>query len=653
MSRPLSRPLSRVVSGNPWGDEPLDPDALIYSGTVSTMGSPYKQRLSDVIRMLKGESGPWEQLSADCWTGTAGLWLLMGDYQIMPATKSDNFTTIYDVKLAKNLAATGVSGANRGMRFTGTNYLQSTGPVLTSSPLAVMFIGNTNNVGAAQRCAVSQNAGAVVPGRSSFINFTIGGVFSSFYNDGVSEQATSDAVESSNDTRIFAMRNTGGGGAADLDVYTDGVAAAKGTSDTGRTYTPSNTDFVIGRTNDAGQLPFTGNGKLCWAYQGVISEADLGKIGRNFNRILRLGVRGGGFEAPFPNGNPRSQFALQEASQATTTAYLGSPSIIRAGSELLALHDTFGTNASLVGKSKLYVSADEGLTWSLRATISACFWGRMFRKPGDPDGTFYILGTGDEFTGHPVIKKTTDSGVNWTSTTIEANRCSVGNTNVLFKDGYMVAAMEAVTSGTRPNGVFVYKIALSSDFMVAGNWSKSAIVANTTYDPIFGIALASGQEAFEHNMVERPDGSLGLMGRLSFAGDFASWWDYDLTTNTLTAVETRALEAGWCKFHILRCPTTDQYLCFGNKKPGDVTDDRTKMQVWKSADLVTWDVVETIVDLGAFNYQEEGDSYPYAEFDGDDILLVSRLGFNGANSHHNTNRGVFRIVTDYVTRFGL
>ena len=642
----------RAASYAATGVAEFDPDALTYFDTVTTMEPAHKSRLSNAIRMLKGEAGWWEQLSADCWTGTAGLWLLMGDYQIMPATKGDDYTTIYDVKLAKNGAATSISGANRGIRFTGSNYITVTGPVFTSSPLACVFVGNMNNIGAAQRCPVSQNNGAGVAGRTNLINFSTGGNLRSFYNDGASEEANTGTADESNDMRILAMRNTGGGGASDLSVYLDGVDTPVGTSDTGRTYTPSAVNFVIGRTAD-GQLPFTGNGRLCWCFQGAISEADLGKISRNFNSILRLGVRGGGFEAPLPNGNPRSQFALQEVSTATTTAYLGSPSIIRAGSELLALHDTFGTNASLVGKSKLYVSADEGLTWALRATISACFWGRMFRKPGDPDGTFYIFGTGDEFTGHTVIKKTTDSGVNWSSTTITTSRHHTGNMNVLFNGGYALFACEEVTTGSRPNAAFVYKVDLTADFMTAGNWVKSNVVANTTYDPIFGTDLGAGKESLEHNMVERPDGSLGLMGRTTFLGEFASWWDYDLATNTLTAVETRALEAGWCKFHILRCPTTDQYLCFGNKKPGDVTDDRTKMQVWKSADLVTWTVVETIVDLGAFNYQEEGDSYPYPEFDGDDILLVSRLGFNGSNSHHNTNRGIFRIIENYISRFNL
>jgi len=630
----------------------LDPVAITYAETVTTILPTYQRRLSNSIRMLKGEAGDWEQLSADRWTGTAAFYILQGDYQIMPATKGDDYTLIYDVKLAKNGTVTGISGANRGTRFTGSNYITVTGPVFTATPLACVFVGNMNNISAAQRCAVSQNNGAGVAGRTNLINFSTGGNLRSFYNDGASEEANTGTADESNDMRVFAMRNTGGGGATDLSVYLDGVDAAAGTSDTGRTYTPSNVNFVIGRTAD-GLIPFVGNGKLCWCYQGDISEADLGKISRNFNSILRLGVRGGGFEAPLPNGQPRSQFALQEPSQATTTAYLGSPSIIRAGSELIAVHDTFGTNASLVGKSKVYVSSDEGYTWALRATISACFWGRMFRLPGDPDGTFYIFGTGDEFTGHTVVKKTTDSGVNWSSTTITTSRHHTGNVNVLIKDGYALFPCEEVTTGSRPNAVFVYKVDITSDLMTAGNWVKSNVVASTTYDPIFGTDLAGGKETFEHIIVERPDSSLGLLGRLSFMGEFASSWDYDLDTNTLTPVETVALEAGWCKFHIIRCPVTDTYLLFGNKKPGDVTDDRTVMKVWKSDDLVTWTVVATIVDLGVFNYQEEGDSYPYPELDGDNILLVSRLGFNGSNSHHNTNRGILRVIENYVEEYDL
>lgn len=634
------------------GSAPLDTDAIAHAARATTMDSTHTRRLSNWIRMLKGEAGSWEQLSEDVWTSKAKMLVpLMGEYQLMPAGVGDNFVSLFDVRALHDLTPTNLSAAERGIRFTGTNYALSTGKVINSSPWWAFFIGCNQYPGGAQEVMISQFNGSGTAGRTNFINNQTTGEVVAFYNDGASEQAGAGGSILSNEPRGIASRNTGAGGASDLAIYIDGSATPHGTSDTGRTYAVQDTNLGIGVANN-GTLAWTGYGMLAGVGEGVVSAEDLAKIVRNSDRIFRLGMKDGYGLRPLPNGNYTSQVALQAAA-ASGTAFLGSPSIIPFGSELLAFHDTFGTSA-LSNTGKCLASADGGETWSARGSISATQW----MTPVDTgDGSLYLFGMNAEF-GDVVVRETTDAGANWTSDTILAGDYHSAPVPILVKDGVAYWCIEGagtnINPSIRPNTISVLSAPIASDLTSAASWTQSNVLAFEDIEATLGIDVNSPyyQEPIEHNMLEFPDGTIGAIGRILNGPSWAS--HLTLTAGVLACVGHIDFPLGRNKFCIVRCPATGSYLGFGNPDPDDLGE-RCKLVCLVTSDPRDWSgaVEHVISDLGSVNYQEESLSYPYVSFDGDDLLVVVRAAWNGAVSSHNTNRDLFWRITNYVSRYNL
>lgn len=64
---------------------------------------------------------------------------------------------------------------------------------------------------------------------------------------------------------------------------------------------------------------------------------------------------------------------------------------------------------------------------------------------------------------------------------------------------------------------------------------------------------------------------------------------------------------------------------------------RTVISMAVSDDLRDWKVVKRIYDYSDMDPAKVGLQYPDWVFDGDDILMLLRIGFNQADTHHNSN----------------
>lgn len=93
--------------------------------------------------------------------------------------------------------------------------------------------------------------------------------------------------------------------------------------------------------------------------------------------------------------------------------YLCSPSLLRLpDGKLLASMDFFASGAPQ-NLTLIYVSRDEGKTWTHLTELFPCFWGKLFLC----EGRLYMLGCSTEY-GDLLIGRSDDGGASWTAPTV-------------------------------------------------------------------------------------------------------------------------------------------------------------------------------------------------------------------------------------------
>ena len=92
------------------------------------------------------------------------------------------------------------------------------------------------------------------------------------------------------------------------------------------------------------------------------------------------------------------------------------------------------------------------------------------------------------------------------------------------------------------------------------------------------------------------------------------------------------------KFSIRKDDSTGYYIALGS------LGTRQHLAMAVSKDFENWETVHSIVDARGTN-----NAFSYMEwlFDGDDIILLSRSAWNGANSAHDNNTLTFHRLENY------
>lgn len=353
---------------------------------------------------------------------------------------------------------------------------------------------------------------------------------------------------------------------------------------------------------------------------------------------------------------------------AATRAYLGSPSVLRLeNGDLLVTHDYFGPGAPRTaegenGLTSVYRSADDGRTWTEVTHIMGCFWGGLFAHRG----AVYLLGVSQEY-GSVVIRRTEDGGNTWTHPADERSgllfRGGPGRANpnyhtapvpVLESGGRIWRAIEDCRDAVWGTGfqACVISAPADADLLDAANWTMSDKLA---FDPAWvppqwGQPLCPGW--LEGNVVEAPDGTLRNILRVNSdpAANIAAMVRIeDSGTRLSFDPQTGFLDfpGGMSKFTIRRDSVTGLYLTLSNP----VTDparpwQRNILALCASDDLRTWrEVARVLEDDSGLPWAESvrltGLQYVDWQFDGDDIIYVVRMAYDGAHNYHDANRVAF------------
>ncbi|WP_353136680.1 sialidase family protein [Pseudopedobacter sp.] len=345
----------------------------------------------------------------------------------------------------------------------------------------------------------------------------------------------------------------------------------------------------------------------------------------------------------------------------STNTYLGSPSIVKLqNGNLLASFDYFGKFVSS-DDTFIYVSKDNGISWSLLTELKGMFWANLFQHKN----AVYLLGVSAGVgTRNIVIMKSVDNGKTWTTPTnskkgllftdSEKGRAKYhcAPVPVVYHQGRIYRAFESLTDflpGMRGYNAFAISASEDADLLNADSWIKSTEVAYDSSKDPEGSKNTTGW--IEGNIVTGPDGKLWNILRVNSTpfvdrGAMVEIRDRGKTA-TFNVNDFINLPGGMSKFVIRKDPEKPIYwmLSNNNTHPGFPAQ-RNVLSLFASKDLRNWFHAKALMqdDQGLSeteSIKKTGFQYPDWIFDGKDIIYLSRTSYKGSRNYHDSNRITF------------
>lgn len=335
------------------------------------------------------------------------------------------------------------------------------------------------------------------------------------------------------------------------------------------------------------------------------------------------------FQTSYAPGITVNYLHPQDTSYGFSGRFLCSPSIVKTNSgKLLVSMDIFDTDAPQ-NTTVIYESNDEGINWKYVSMLYPCFWGKLFVFGGD----LYMLGLTTEY-GDVIVGKSTDDGKTWSSPTVIARGSSCVGEGwhrapcvVTEHEGRLWTALEF---GSWKKGGFsnaVMSVGIDEDLMNAENWQISELYR------IENISCV-----IEGNIVVGPNGDLFNFLRCQKEKAAILRVNAECPQKKLEFVKFSAFPAAHTKFEIQRC-SNGKYYAVGNKSPY-----RNVLALYSSDNLEDWTHERDIINYENADEKKVGFQYPSFIVDNDELLLVSRTAFGGAENFHNSNRITFHKI---------
>lgn len=259
------------------------------------------------------------------------------------------------------------------------------------------------------------------------------------------------------------------------------------------------------------------------------------------------------------------------------------------------------------------------------------------------DGRLYMLGMSTEY-GDVLIGYSEDEGSTWSEPTVilrgsgqTSEKGSHKAPCVICKShGRLWTAIEygAWAKNTFSSGVL--SIDCNADLMIAENWTCSEFLP---YDKNWENAPDTAG-TIEGNVVELPDGGLVNCLRLNIEHKMLILRiDPQNPQNQEEFVKIVDFIPGHSKFEIKK-HTDGYYYAFGNNKPL-----RNVLSIFRSKDIFNWEFVKDILNYADMDKDYVGFQYPSFIFEGDEILVLVRTAFDGAESFHDNNYLTFHRIS--------
>ncbi len=364
-------------------------------------------------------------------------------------------------------------------------------------------------------------------------------------------------------------------------------------------------------------------------------------------------------------------------------AYIGTPAIaILPDGTYVAAHDFFGKSPELTDRTRLYGSRDRGVTWTQLAELRGQAWFSLFVHRG----ALYLHGTASRY-GDLTIRRSTDGGRTWTeprdgkSGLLIRGRFHGAPVPVVVHAGRVWRAVEERVNDLQWPLHFSALVASApenTDLLDAANWTRTNGIR---FDPTWYNGRRPGW--LEGNVVVTPEGTLANFLRvhteprpedsLASAGGAAGIPRYEVGARAEISADGRTLSfdpakglihlpGSQSKFTIRFDPHTKRYWSLIQKitHPHEGRDWKTSpihqrnvLMLTSSADLRSWREESIVLrwreGQTLAGSDRVGWQYLDWQFDGDDLVAVSRTSWGG-QTYHNANYMTFHRVPGFRTR---
>ena len=348
-------------------------------------------------------------------------------------------------------------------------------------------------------------------------------------------------------------------------------------------------------------------------------------------------------------------------SPAKTKCFIGSPSIaVLPDGGYVASHDFFGSGTT-PDRTVLFTSTNRGQTWQPRGEVKGQYWSTLFVHRD----ALYLMGTSREY-GHAVIRRSLDGGRTWTiprdadsGLLLAEGRYHCAPVPVVVHHGRVWRGMEDAMGGGgwgKEFRAFVMSAPEAADLLKATNWTCSSRLG-------WKAEFLSGHFGgwLEGNAVATPDGKMVDILRVDFRGlpEKAALIEIsdDGRQSSFNPTNDFVDFPGGCKkFTIRYDERSHSYWSLANEVPpqhaGKNTERaRNTLALTSSSDLRHW----TVRCVVLYHPDPEKHAFQYADwqFDGDDLIVVSRTAFDdvegGVAVQHDANYLTFHRVKNFRT----
>lgn len=330
--------------------------------------------------------------------------------------------------------------------------------------------------------------------------------------------------------------------------------------------------------------------------------------------------------------------------------YIGSPSVIRLpDGALVASHDVFrggsGQNFTVVFRSD-----DNGASWYHTCDLFPCFWGKLFIHRGQ----LYMLAIGGEY-GDVLIGKSEDGGRSFLAPTpiIRGSHCaSVGGPHrapmpILEDGGRLWTSLEF---GTWNSSVLfnpgMISIDADADLLVAENWAIAPPLMGRE-----GWMKELPAACIEGSMLVTPDGRLAEIIRTNYQTVGKTMiFEADRNDPQSPFKPYKIIDSDFhtTKFSVRRDPASGRYYSVANRFTSAKLSNMRNLQcLMVSDDLENWRCARVLHDMSGRDPRFVGLQYADWEFDGDDIICLTRTAINGAHSYHDANCVTYSVIKDF------
>jgi hypothetical protein len=437
-----------------------------------------------------------------------------------------------------------------------------------------------------------------------------------------------------------------------IKIYIDGSLAAT------QAMNFASDVYVYGSPTQRDQIGRSPDESL--AYRGWLDEVAIYDKALSEDRIIQHYI----------SGNPAEQADLWTSVVSdegdAAGPFLSSPSVYRFDTgATVASYSYFGPNNPASGTTMVKISYDNGKTWWVRGSCPGVVGSNLFEH----DGELYLLGTGGSYI---TIAKSSNYGATWTSPQDGTTGMlfSAGGSSdmafegismpVLFADGRIYRVFHRKDKSARwPISFATVMISadLGDDLLDAASWTITNAVP---FDPAWASSWGTSNPGWlEGNAVQQPDGSIIVLTRVHSdpLADIGAILPLSGDNTALSfAPETGFIymPGGRNKFNIRRDPVTGKYLSLVNNNTDPSRPaQRNTLSLAASDDTVNWQIVRTIIqDNSPMSWDDSmlntGFQYVDWQFDGGDIIFISRTAYDGAANYHDSNKITFHRIENYI-----